>query len=290
MKERLLTKSLFVRALKCPRKLFYAGKPAEYADNSLGDEFLEALAKGGIQVGTLARCYFPDGILVDVPDNQTALAQTAELLQRDRVVLFEAAIRHGATFIRADILEKNGPTLDLIEVKAKSYDSDSSAGFLLKNGNVDKGWLPYLYDVAFQRHVLQQAFPAMTVKASLMLADKRKKASVDGLNQRFVLQEVDGRFRVDLQGDCSKAALGEEILVRIVQSQTTLRSCGRFQYLELRTEWTMGIGTTEVTQYFTRAKATIRIPTGQAHRRPTQAPKFPVLCHLNQRKSINEID
>ena len=214
MKERLLTKSLFIRALTCPAKLFYVGKP-EYADNSLGDEFLEALAKGGIQVGALARCYFPDGVLVDAPDNQTALASTAKLLQQDRVVLFEAANRHGSTFIRADILVKDGANLDLIEVKAKSCDFDTPAGFIQARGGVDKGWLPYLYDVAFQRHVLQQAFPGMTVRAFLMLADKRKRASVDGLNQHFVLQEVAGRFRIDLQGDCSKVALGAEILVKV---------------------------------------------------------------------------
>jgi hypothetical protein len=215
MKERLITKSLFVRALTCPAKLFYAGKP-EYADNSLDNEFLEALAKGGIQVGALARCYFPDGILISEPGNEAALAKTTELLRKDRVVLFEAAIRHGPCYIRADILIKDGTNLDLIEVKAKSCDFDTSAGFIQARGGIDKGWLPYLYDVAFQKHVLQQAYPRSTVRASLMLADKRKKASVDGLNQRFILQETNSRFRVDLHGDCSMAGLGEPILVKVL--------------------------------------------------------------------------
>ena len=215
MTDHCLTKSLFVRALDCPRKLFYAGKP-EYADNSLDDAFLEALAEGGIQVGALARCYFPDGISLAETDTATALTRTAELLERDRVTIFEAAIRHGTLLFKADILVKDGSSLDLIEVKAKSYDQDTSAGFLGKrNASVTTEWKPYLYDVAFQKHVLELAFPKATVRAYLMLADKRAKASVDGLNQRFSIQERNGRTTVALQGDCAPSALGDRILVQV---------------------------------------------------------------------------
>ena len=55
MKPRYLTKSRFKQALECPTKLFYVGKKKEYADNSLSDDFLIALAKGGYQVGELAK-------------------------------------------------------------------------------------------------------------------------------------------------------------------------------------------------------------------------------------------
>ncbi len=215
MKDRFLTKSLFVRALDCPGKLFYAGKP-EYADNSVGDEFLESLAEGGIQVGALARCYFQDGILVEGLNKKLALDRTNELLTRDRVTLFEAAIQHGSCFFRADILVKNGNCYDLIEVKAKSYDQNTSEGFLKKRGEgINTVWQPYVYDVAFQKHVFQQAFPKAIIRAHLMLADTRAKASVEGLNQRFVLQEQGGRMSVTLQGDCTPAGLGDRILVQV---------------------------------------------------------------------------
>ena len=216
MTDRCLTKSLFVRALVCPRKLFYAGKP-QYADNSLDDDFLEALAEGGIQVGALARCYFPDRISLAEMDTETALAKTAELLKRDCVTIFEAAIRHGTLLFKADILVKHGDSLDLIEVKAKSYDQDSSVGFIGKRkSSVTAEWKPYLYDVAFQTHVLRLACPWATVRAHLMLADKRAKASVDGLNQRFALREENGRMTVILRGDCTPAALGGRILVQVL--------------------------------------------------------------------------
>ena len=57
---RYLTKSRFLLALDCPAKLYYTGKD-QYPDKSADNEFLDALAKGGFQVGALAKCYYPGG-------------------------------------------------------------------------------------------------------------------------------------------------------------------------------------------------------------------------------------
>ena len=48
---RYLTKSRFKLALKCETKLFYTNKKDIYADQSLDDSFLQAMAEGGFQVG-----------------------------------------------------------------------------------------------------------------------------------------------------------------------------------------------------------------------------------------------
>ena len=61
MTERYLTKSRFKLAIDCPTKLYYVGKQ-EYANNSVDNPFLEALAEGGFQVGELAKYYYPGGI------------------------------------------------------------------------------------------------------------------------------------------------------------------------------------------------------------------------------------
>ena len=58
MKNKYLTKSRFKLATECPTKLFYTGKDKEYANQKCDDDFLLALAEGGIQVGELAKCYF----------------------------------------------------------------------------------------------------------------------------------------------------------------------------------------------------------------------------------------
>jgi hypothetical protein len=51
-----LTKSKFKLACECPTKLYYVDKP-QYANQRM-DDILKALAEGGYQVETLARCYF----------------------------------------------------------------------------------------------------------------------------------------------------------------------------------------------------------------------------------------
>ncbi|MBK9038939.1 MAG: hypothetical protein IPL83_07240 [Bdellovibrionales bacterium] len=115
-----LTKSRYKLAIECPTKLFYSGKKNEYADASLDDPFLEALANGGFQVSALAKCYYPNGIEVASKAHDVAVAETARLLEQETITIFEAAIRFENLFVRVDILEKKGKSIRLIEVKSKS--------------------------------------------------------------------------------------------------------------------------------------------------------------------------
>jgi len=69
-----LTKSKFKLAAECPTKLFYTGK-TEYANTSLDNPFLEALAEGGFQVGELAKLYYPGGHNIDTLNYDEALKQ-----------------------------------------------------------------------------------------------------------------------------------------------------------------------------------------------------------------------
>lgn len=171
--------------MECPAKLFYTGKETEYANQKLEDSFLASLAEGGFQVGELAKCYFPGGHQVETLNHEAALARTNELLKQEAVIIYEAAFRFKNLFIRTDILVKKGGRVDLIEVKAKSYDPAEDGNFIGKRGGVASGWKPYLLDVAFQKHVLIQAFPQFKVRAWLMLADKTVLCPTDGLNQKF---------------------------------------------------------------------------------------------------------
>lgn len=212
---RYLTKSRFKLALGCPAKLFYTGKE-QYPDISQENEFLEALAEGGYQVGALATCYYPGGIGITERGYDIPLQRTNELLQQENVVIFEAAFLFQNLFIRADIIEKKGNKIRLIEVKAKSFGGNDSSDMLGKKGLIEKGWRDYLYDVAFQKYVITKAFPQYEVSAYLMLADKNKVATVDGLNQKFQLKTVnDGLKEIEVVGEVTKEALGEEILVRV---------------------------------------------------------------------------
>ena len=108
---RYLTKSRFKMALSCPTKLFYTKKLNEYADNKIEDPFLMALAKGGFQVGELAKCYYPDGIEVEGLDYDKTWDETQKLLEQENVILFEPAIKFNNLFVRVDILIKNGKNI-----------------------------------------------------------------------------------------------------------------------------------------------------------------------------------
>ncbi len=197
---RHLTKSRFKLGLECPNKLYYT-KKEEYANQKNEDAFLLALASGGFQVEELARMHYPAGILIEDAKNiaqydyQEKVNQTKELLQLEEVVIFEAAFLFDNLFIRVDILEKIGNQINLIEVKAKSFHGrDGLSTFTNKSLKIDSKWKAYLFDVAFQKYVIEKAFPEFEVTSYLMLADKDKTTSVDGLNQMFrITNNADNR-------------------------------------------------------------------------------------------------
>lgn len=218
MRNKLLTKSRFKVALDCPTKLYYLDKE-EYANKAIDDTFLEALAEGGFQVGALAKCYYPGGVEITERDYEIPIEKTNELLKRENVVIFEAAFRYKDFFVRTDILEKKGNKIRLMEVKAKSYDPyDTKKGFLSKKF-IRKSWADYLYDVAYQKYVVENSFKERKVKsipeisAYLTLADKSKYASIDGLNQKFlILRDDNKRPYLKITGDVSLGALGDKLL------------------------------------------------------------------------------
>ena len=214
-KKRYLTKTRYKLATECPTKLYYTGKK-EYANQKNEDSFLAALAEGGFQVGALAKLYVPDGVEVASRDYETSLNETNELLKREEVTIYEAAVQYGDYFIRADILVKKGDHLDLIEVKAKSINlEDEEKSILTDKGYIRSGWQSYLKDVAFQKYVIRKAFPEYSVTAWLMLADKTADCPTDGLNQKFRTKEgKDGRAIVIVSPSISPADLKVEILTK----------------------------------------------------------------------------
>jgi hypothetical protein len=214
MQPRTLTKSRFALANECPAKLNYTGNP-DYANQKNEDSFLTALAEGGMQVGELAKCYFPQGHDIKSLEYETALEETQELLRQDHVVIFEAAIRYQNFFIRVDILEKKGNQIRLIEVKAKSFDGDAIE-FITKKGYIDSKWKKYMEDVAFQKYVLENALQDCSIYAFLMLANKSVECTQEGLNQRFEIDRgPDGRTAIHRKGDTSLEGLGTPILTAV---------------------------------------------------------------------------
>ena len=94
-----LTKSKFKLASECPTKLFYVGKN-EYANTSIDNPFLEALAEGGFQVGELAKYYYADGHNIQTLNYDDALNETNHLLEQENVIIYEAAVKFNNLFIK----------------------------------------------------------------------------------------------------------------------------------------------------------------------------------------------
>ncbi|HAU3861592.1 DUF2779 domain-containing protein [Legionella pneumophila] len=215
MSTNKLTKSKFKLALECPTKLYYIDKP-QYANQQEENSFLKALAEGGYQVEALARCYFPEGIFVKTSHGKSAIDVTKELLTKESIILFEAEVLHQRYLIRTDILIKNQNHLKLIEIKAKSIGNEEIQTIVKKDGTINAKWKPYIADVAFQKWVLQHAFPNYRISSYLMLVDKDSICPTDGLNRKFFLtKDESGKPRVKILEPLSSEDLSVRLLKEI---------------------------------------------------------------------------
>ena len=203
---RTLSKSDFKLAGTCPQKLLY--KKAGFEMNNQGSEFLQILAEGGYLVGKMAKVMYEEmarregyacAEISTGRDHQEAVRQTDELLERhDRIILFEPAIRSGQKLIRVDILIKDGNVFSLIEVKAKSHESDADQE---TEQEQKKELKEYMEDVAYQQLVLQEylqnhaeMFPNAIIQAGLLMPDRKAVTSIDNLAAWFSLTRDEQLF------------------------------------------------------------------------------------------------
>lgn len=205
-----LNKSAFVIALDCPRKLWYNNNAYPNLNND--NAFLKALAVEGQKFGAIARIYYGcDGATFIKDKNiEKALQESEKFLSQENVSIAECAFRFSNLEARADILQKTGNNVKLIEVKSRVFngvateesveiDIPTKADDIRKlflsdrNNSIKSGWIQFIADASFQKYVFQKAFPQFNVKSVLALADKTKKAISDGLNLRFK-QDILGNY------------------------------------------------------------------------------------------------
>lgn len=215
-----LTKSRFKLGLECPTKLFYDSHREVYFNQRNDDPFMDALAKGGFQVGELAKLYYPDGLDIDTLNTKEAVRLTEEALKKDEVTIFEAAFKVGHRLIRVDVLQKTKNQIRLIEVKSKSSAGDDLGQFQTQKGSIAGNWRSYLEDVAFQYCLVEDYFNAIgetrPIVPYLMLTDKTAQCSVDGLHEFFLLLEDEkGRHYCKPKEGVSRDELGTKILLEI---------------------------------------------------------------------------
>jgi len=159
------------------------------------------LADGGYMVEKIAKLLHAEGREMKYGGaHEQAAQETLKALAADQITLFEATLMSGGKLARVDILKKSGNVFDLIEVKAKSYDTEENeaamdAGrpnlFRTKKGNGIIGdWQEYLEDVTYQVMVLQELFPKAIIRPFLVMPDKSKTTQIDRLHSFFRLHRI----------------------------------------------------------------------------------------------------
>ncbi len=215
----LLSKTDFKVALDCPTKLYYRKK--NYASVKDGNTYMEYLAEGGYAVAKMATLYFPTGIRIDNYSGvEKAIKETQELIKQEECILFEAAFIAGRKLAVVDILHKKGNQIELIEVKSKGHDDNES---------ISKIWAEEIMDVAFQKQVLQEAFPDYEISCYIMAPDKNKATEIEGLNALFKLNNYEQKngfefFDIAYSGNASM--IQEDYLLTKVDINQEVLKCG----------------------------------------------------------------
>jgi hypothetical protein len=160
-----ITKSNFMSGLQCPKRLWF-----EKSNVANLSETQQRIIEQGQEVGVFARQYFSDGILIQ-GRTMEALQATQQVMQTGASCLFEAAFLAEHLLIRCDVLRRVGDEWELIEVKSSSQVKPE-----------------YLWDVAFQKYVLQNAGVAIA-KTQLMHINTQDCFYPD-LSNFFRLQDI----------------------------------------------------------------------------------------------------
>ncbi len=187
----MLSKSDFKIASTCPKKLVY--KKASFMTMNDANEYMEMLAQGGHIIGKYAQLTFANAIEVNGGTIDHVIDETKRYIeQNENITLLEAAFSSNGKVIRTDILEKKKNVLNIIEVKSKSHDSDDHAY------NSKRKLEEYIEDVAFQTLVLTEAYPDFEIHSFLMLPDKSKRTTIEGLASWFVVNKmVEEKFEIE---------------------------------------------------------------------------------------------
>jgi hypothetical protein len=168
MKNRLITKDLFLTALRCPTKVWHETHLSSPKPLSIYDKFI---IEEGLDIHKKAHHLFPDGLLI-TGNNLSAAKKTAHLLNDPEVsTLFEATFMIHGGITRADIIQKTPSGLHLFEIKSGLSPNDG-----------------YLDDLAYTTMICTQAgLPIAACSLLLINRDYRHGMPVSVLFKEYDL-------------------------------------------------------------------------------------------------------
>lgn len=187
----MLSKSDFKIASTCSKKLIY--KKASFETMNDANEYMEMLAQGGHIIAKYAQLTFPNGIEVKRETIDEAISETKKLIeQNENITLFEATFLSNGKVVRTDVLEKKKNVLNIIEVKSKLHDSDDD------DYNAKTKLNEHIEDLAFQTLVLREVYPDFEIHSFLLLPDKMKRTTIEGLAGWFTVNAmIEEKFEIE---------------------------------------------------------------------------------------------
>ena len=169
--QNYLTKSKYLNGLQCHKRLWYEKNHPE-RKSSLSRAQCRTLRQGK-EVEEHSRDLFPKGILISARSPAESAEQTQIAIRDGASCIFEASFIFENTWVRCDILQKDGDSWNLIEVKMST--------------SVKEEHLP---DLAIQKHVLTACGIPIS-KTQLMYVNN--ECTYPDLSDLFIIEEATER-------------------------------------------------------------------------------------------------
>jgi len=204
-----LTKSDLKTARSCTTKLHY--KKLGYPIVDRVDPYTRILADGNFIITKIAHLLYPEGIYIAANLNSEqsiidAVQRTITELQKENVILFEPVLYANHKLARADILVKQGDRLEIMEIRAKGFDSEAHHNLVTyrnlslfrnkRTGVVGGEWRYIIEDVAYQVGILQEMLAEhlpdcnFEIAPYLLAPDRAKTTAIDNLASYFQIQRL----------------------------------------------------------------------------------------------------
>lgn len=169
--QKYLTKTKYLHGLQCQKRLWYEmNHPERGLSPSKAQHFLFSR---GTEVGALSRDLFPEGILISARSFAKSVEQTQIAIRDGASCVFEASFDFDNTGVKCDILQRDGDSWNLIEVKMST--------------SVKHAHLP---DLAIQKYVLTACGIPISKTQLMHINDE---CTYPDLSDLFILEDVTDR-------------------------------------------------------------------------------------------------
>lgn len=192
-RKKYFTKHLFRAGLQCPTKLYYYAR--HYPQDDRIRPFLEHAGYNKRQLKKLLHALHPDGIFVSGTSYDGSFDDTKSHVVSDQVTLFNSVFIDDGCAAKIPLLIKNDERVALYFIQGKALNPNKHR-LSDHHGKLHKKWKQYIYDAAYQIHIIGQCYPSWKVMPYLLLPNKNGKATSDKLNQQIYHRDIR-----DIMGD-----------------------------------------------------------------------------------------